>query len=152
MPRLKTAIAGSFKFKKEIDELHEEFGDLGVDVLEPTKGWLYIPGRNIALPSGFRPLPEERYMPGPKEVENRFLTAVRRSNFLYLYNPYQYLGLSAAMEVGFALGCSVPVFAREHVSLENMEYRLDSWKFLQSAIQVATPAETILRIRELADG
>jgi hypothetical protein len=35
---LTTAISGSFKFKPEIDALHDEFADAGVNVLEPSKG------------------------------------------------------------------------------------------------------------------
>lgn len=137
MRKIKTAIAGSFKFKKEIDDLHEEFADYGVEVLEPTKGWLYIP----AITTSFRPLPEERGIPSIRQIEDRFLGAIRRSDFLYLFNHEQYLGVSSSFEVGFALACNTPVFASEPITLANFEYELDTWEFLKSSIRVATPKE-----------
>lgn len=147
---LKTAIAGSFKFKKEIDALHEEFADYGVEVLEPTKGWLFIPTGHIARPTQFRPLPQERDLPGVREIEERFLRAVRRSNFLYLFNPEQYLGLSASFEIGYALAKNKPIFAKEPLSLANVEYDLDSWEFMKEAIRVATPEQAAQSFKEIA--
>jgi hypothetical protein len=142
MSELKTAISGSFKFKKEIDELHDEFADYGVEVLEPTMGWLFTPTvisefRN----TGFRPLPAEKYIKSIGEVEERFLRAIRKSDFLYLYNAEQYIGVSAAMEIGCAHANNKPIYSKEPISIANAEYNLDTFKFLKNAIKIATPAE-----------
>ena len=82
---LKTVISGSFKFKPEIDQLHEAFSDHGVRVLEPTKGWLWTPTMAYEL-GAVRPLPNERGLT-PFEIEERFLRAIDQSHFLYLNNP-----------------------------------------------------------------
>jgi hypothetical protein len=151
MDILKTAAAGSFKFKKEIDELHEEFADHGVKVLEPTKGWLFLPKHIVVPPTGFRPFPDERHYSSIKEVEDRFLTAIRKSHFLYLFNTEGYLGKSATFEVGYALMGEVPIFAKEPISLENVEYDIAKWEFLKDAIRVATPGRASQTIREQMD-
>lgn len=149
MSQLTTAISGSFKFKGEIDALHEEFADHGVTVLEPERGWLYIPSRvGLTQPLGFRPLPGERHMSSPREIEQRFLDTIRRVDFLYLFNPEQYLGLSASMEVGFALAIPKPVFAKEPISPVNVDYDLDKYSFLSEVIKVATPVEAAELIRQ----
>lgn len=143
-----TAIAGSFKFKPEIDALHEEFADSRVRVLEPSLGWLYVPTQIIAPTIGFRPLPDERHMSGIKAIEERFMRAVRQSDFLYLYNTEQYVGASAGLEIGCAIANEKPIFAKEPISLANVDYDLDCLEFLRDAIQVATPAEAARSIRE----
>lgn len=117
MPKeLFCCISGSFsKHKPEIDQAIKEFNDLEVIVLEPAPGWLAKP-QVLRLnpdynPNVFRPLPNEVGL-SPKQIEDRFLRALRQSNFLYLENPSGYIGPSACLEIGFALAQSKPVFAR----------------------------------------
>ncbi len=109
-------ISGSFsKYKPEIDQTIIEYKHLGVTVLEPALGWLAKP-RVLRLspdynPDVFRPLPNEIGL-NPKQIEDRFLSALRQSNFLYLENPSGYIGPSTCLEIGFALAQSKPIFAR----------------------------------------
>lgn len=139
MKQLHTAVAGSFKFKPEIDRLHQEFADFNVTVLEPTQGWLFLPAiHHSANRESFRPLPQERHMPGIKSIENRFLAAIKKSDFLYLFNPGQYIGVSAAFEVGYGLAEGKPVFAAEPISLENVDYDIERHAYLTNAVTVAT--------------
>ncbi|WP_148615471.1 hypothetical protein [Nocardioides rubriscoriae] len=44
-------------------------------------------------------------------VQDRHLEAIRRSDLLWLVCPDGYVGTSASMEVGLAVGLGVPVFA-----------------------------------------
>jgi hypothetical protein len=46
-----------------------------------------------------------------KLVQQRHLEAITNSHFLWLVCPDGYLGVSAAMEIGWALSVGVPVFA-----------------------------------------
>ncbi len=44
-------------------------------------------------------------------VQDRHLAAIQASDFLWLVCPGGYIGLSAAMEIGFAVSAGVPVFS-----------------------------------------
>ncbi len=46
-------------------------------------------------------------------VQQRHLFAIGESDFLWLVAPDGYVGTSAAMEVGFAVACHIPVFCTE---------------------------------------
>jgi len=59
-------------------------------------------------------------------VQDRHLESIRAANFLWLVCPDGYVGQSASMEIGFAAGAGVPIFAtrppadltlREYVSI-----------------------------------
>ncbi len=84
-------------------QLHDEFADHGVMVLEPSKGWLWTPNR-VYEPGDTRPLPTEVGL-NAREIEGRFLRAIDKSNFLYLNNLEGYIGLMAAFEIGLRPAC-----------------------------------------------
>ncbi len=48
----------------------------------------------------------------PLEIEKGHLSAIRQANFVMLHAPDGYVGLSAAMEIGFATAQECPVFSR----------------------------------------
>lgn len=138
--QLQTAISGSFKFKPEIDALHDEFADYGIAVLEPTKGWQPLPFGSIIMPD-FRPLPVERGM-SIDAIEQRFLDAIKKSDFSYVYNPESYIGLSAALEMGFAIGEGKPIYAKETPDfLELSDGDLNQKAYYEKRIAVASIAE-----------
>ena len=130
---LSTCIAGSFKFKPEIDDLIDEFADLGVRVLETTNGWLFAPNSSHQIGDVFRPLPSEREMT-LRQVEDRFLTAVVQTDFLYVHNPEGYMGGSASLELGFAHGRDIPIFASHPLTLANFEFDLADFGYWSSVV------------------
>jgi hypothetical protein len=137
---LKCSVSGSFfKFKPEIDLLIDEFRDLGITVIAPDKGWLYIP-RHLIKPGDleFRPLPRERGM-SVKQIEDGFLEAVKKSHFLYVANFEGHVGNSMGLEMGFAFGCGVPIFLREPIKSEELNDLW--WKEIVDQIPVASPSE-----------
>ncbi len=139
---LKTAISGSFKFKPEIDALHDEFRDHGVTVLEPSKGWLWTPGMQVSPPP-FRPLPAERGL-NIREIEDRFLRAIDEADFLYVLCPKGYIGASTSFEMGYALAGETPVYAGESLDyLELAEGDLERKTFLESSIVIAGVAQVV---------
>ncbi len=146
--RLETAISGSFKFKPEIDRLHEEFADYNVTVLEPSTGWLYIPSKLYGYPTGFRPLPVERGMT-IRAIEERFLQAIERSDFLYVYNPGGYFGLSTAMEMASAFYKEKPVFLYEPLMVELFEGDLGMYLYCKERTTIASPSEAAASMREM---
>lgn len=115
-------ISGSFKFKPEIDAMHEEFRDHGVVVIAPDTGWLFLPRFSLVLPGdsdfGFRPLPSERRMSGPGEIERVFLQQLAESDFVYFCTPEGYAGNSVALEFGYALGLDKPMYGLEPMDVD----------------------------------
>jgi len=138
--RLTACISGSFKFKPEIDSLIDEFADYGVTVLEPTKGWLYVPGILKEPVGTFKPLPQEVGMDA-SQVERRFLSAIARAHFVYLHNQSGYLGVMSSLELGFTIGKNKPIFAREPITLENFENDLATYEAARAHVAIATPFE-----------
>src|SRR5258708_23685300 len=54
--------------------------------------------------------PEEVGLP-VAEIEAGHLDAMRKADFVWLHSPDGYVGTSAALEIGFAHGLGIPVFA-----------------------------------------
>lgn len=140
-------ILGSFKFKKEIDLIREEFEDYKVIVLAPEKGSIYIPPsrRHILISSSFFPLPSEKNLP-IKQVENSFLRSIGISNFAYLVNISGYVGPVVSMEMGFTIAREIPLYAKEKI-----DYRLDpdpKWQERIEKIPVMTPVEALKDFKE----
>ncbi len=141
-PRFKTAISGSFKFKPEIDAMHEEFRDFGVTVLEPSLGWQQLPTTQLTSTS-FRPLPAELGLT-IREIEDRFLRAIDEADFLYVLCAEGYIGPSTALEIGYAFGGDTPVYASQPPDfMELAGYDIERKIFLESSIVIAGVAEVI---------
>lgn len=141
---LKACISGSFsKFKPEIDGLIDDFADLGVEILEPTKGYIGRASIIIADSGDIRPLPDERGM-RDRDIEMRFIAALRRSDFLFLYNRDGYIGTSAGLELGFADAWGKPVYALEaRVPLELVDLDLSMKAYIEDSI-TAVPLEELV--------
>ena len=60
---------------------------------------------------GFVVADHERQKP-PPEIENEHLLALQGADFVWLHAPEGYVGVSAALELGFAHALGIPVFAR----------------------------------------
>lgn len=52
-----------------------------------------------------------------EEIENKHLEAIKKSDFVWMYAPEGYVGLSGAMEIGYAVSFGVPVLT--DVELQN---------------------------------
>lgn len=138
--QLTAAISGSFKFKPEVDALIDAFADIGVQVLEPTRGWLALPS-GLVTPPEFRPLPAERGM-NAIEVERRFLRAVERADFLYVANLFEYIGEMAAYEIGYADRSCKPIYTHKPSDFSMLaEGDLERMAYLQQRLVHASPTE-----------
>jgi len=117
--KIKATVSGSFsKFKDKIDLAIEELEDLGVEVLSPDKGWLYIPKYRVLRITeslGLRPLPSEKDM-SLKQIEDEHLRSISNSDFLYVVDPDGYVGEMVSFEMGFAWAADVPVFSMEQIN------------------------------------
>jgi len=105
-PGISASISGSFKRDlAEIQERIHQFQRKGVNVLSPK------PSKAVSLEGEFVRLQEDKGTPG--EIESRHLEAISRSDFLYVVNPRGYIGRSVALEIGYALSRSIPVYSLE---------------------------------------
>lgn len=98
-------VSGSFhRHMGAIGEAVAELRDLGVRVLSPADP------RVVGEDGDFLFVASDRVLV-PKVVQDRHLRSIASSDFLWLVTPDGYVGSSAAMELGFAVGVGVPVRA-----------------------------------------
>jgi hypothetical protein len=88
---------------REVQAAVYELTDAGVSVLSPADP------RVVAQSGEFLFVASDK-MRIVKLVQSRHLAAIASSDFLWLVAPDGYVGLSAAQEIGFALGKRVRVF------------------------------------------
>lgn len=103
---IRVTISGSFnKHWQAVRGVRDAFVAAGCEVLSPQgreperteDGFLYLKGENGA----------------PHDIERRHLDAIRRSDGLYVVSSGGYVGVSVALEIGYALAMSVPVWSSE---------------------------------------
>lgn len=102
------SVSGSFnKFPMEINSVVRQLRDVGAEVLSPKS---LIPD-SLSSPSGadqFVVLKGDKGLPA--DIEMRHLQAIAKSDFLYVVDPEGYIGVSTALEIGYALAKGVPVY------------------------------------------
>ncbi len=102
-------ISGSFrKHYEPIRKLINEFQELGCQVLSPKESRIVNPGADFI----FLETDQER---DPRKVEERHLFAIAKADCLFICNPEGYMGQSATLEMGYALGQHKPVFVLEEM-------------------------------------
>ena len=131
-PGFEVVLSGSFR--RDIEGLrrtHEELQDLGFVVLSPThvdpsyeaKGFVFMRGEETE---------------SPERIEAKHLDAIQRAALVWLHAPDGYVGLSAALEVGFAHAQGIPVFCLTEISdpiLRQFVQRVDSAKEVVTLIR-----------------
>ena len=103
-------ISGTYRKDNEgLKNDYEEFRDLGCEILSPTSvhvvseadGFVFMEGETSA---------------SPQDIEVNHLNAIQHAQFMWLHAPGGYVGLSAALEVGFAHAIGIPIYSRAPVS------------------------------------
>lgn len=148
--QLSCVVSGSFKFKPEIDRAIEELEDYGVKVWEPEKGWLPLPESRRLLrvgDEGYRPLPSEKGLDS-KQIEDRFLAGLRKSDFMYIVAPEGYAGIMVNFEIGGAMALLTPVFASEPIKLVDPD---PWWQKHIKEIEVLPIKEVVEKMRNIKD-
>jgi len=125
VPGCEAVLCGSFRQDVEgLKRAHEELMDVGCSVLSPSEvvpvhevdGFVFMKGEETETPA---------------RIELKHLEAIQKASFVWLYAPDGYVGLSAALEVGFAHAQGIPVFSRNDVSdvmLKSFTHRVSSPK------------------------
>ncbi len=102
----RVAISGSFrKHWNQIEGARKEFTEEGARVLSPVNGPPELEKEGFAF--------LRADVGSPAELEARHLSAIQRSDLLYVVNPAGYLGSSVALEIGYALAWDVPIWSSE---------------------------------------
>jgi len=102
---LAVTVSGSFKrHLSAIQASVEQFQARGVAVLSPDQPTIVDYFGDFAFVQSDR----RRSIKG---IQNRHLSAIAHSDFLWLCCSDGYVGQSAAMEVGFAVAAGVPIYA-----------------------------------------
>lgn len=134
--KIAVVISGSFKFKREIDLVRDEFEDLGAEVLDPPKG-----GIHLKREDGFKPLKQELYLP-VRAVEDSFLISIKRADLLYVVFLGGYIWETVNMEIGFASALQKPIFLSHQISFHDPEEAW--WKDLVLSLPIKTPAQALI--------
>jgi hypothetical protein len=71
-------------------------------------------------------------------VQDRHLDSIRAASFLWLVCPDGYVGQSASMEIGFAAGAGVPIFATAHPSDLTLREYVSVVRSIEDAVRLAT--------------
>lgn len=103
----KVVVCGSFR--KDIDELQRVLRELdatGCNVVSPLKTEFTTNNNGFAMTKH-----EELF--STEEIENAHLHAITQSDFVFLFAPNGYVGISASFELGFARALDIPCFAFE---------------------------------------
>ena len=114
---LTAAVSGSFhRHMEAITRAVHELAALSVRVLSPADP------RVVAHQGEFLFVASDR-LRSVRLVQDRHLESIRAADFLWLICPDGYVGQSASMEIGYAAGAGVPIFAtREPSDLTLREY------------------------------
>ncbi len=130
---LSVVISGSFRKHLEgINATGKAFADIGVEVLSPKLSNVINPGHEFALL-------ESDDTHDPKTLEQRHLDAITNADALYVFDPEGYVGLSATLEIGWALALGKPIFCKEVAQ----DFTLKLF-----CSEVATPAQVKAKILE----
>lgn len=101
----KISISGSFrKHHNKINHVIAQFENANFDVLSPKKSSALNPNDEFI----FLATDKSKI---PNEIESNHLNAIKHSDILYLVNPDGYIGLSASLEIGWALANNIKIFA-----------------------------------------
>jgi hypothetical protein len=125
---LRATVSGSFRRSMAaVQEAVYALTDAGVRVLSPADP------RVVAQLDDFLFVASD-HLRAVKPVQNRHLSAIAVSDFLWVAAPDGYIGLSAAMEIGYAVALGVPVYSSERPADLTMKQYVEVVPNLQTAI------------------
>ena len=105
MTQITATVSGSFtRHLVEIQRAVAELTEHGVRVLSPEQPTI------VETIDGFVFVASDRHR-SVKLVQDRHLASIAHSDFLWLEDSDGYVGQSAALEIGFAIGLGIPVYS-----------------------------------------
>jgi hypothetical protein len=105
MTRLNVTVSGSFhKHIRAIKEAVSDFNEMDIQVLSPADP------RVVDSVGQFLFVASDKHR-SIRLVQDRHLSAIVHSDFLWLVTPDGYVGQSASLELGFAIAYGIPIFS-----------------------------------------
>ena len=118
--KIKVVLSGSFN--RHLDAIKtsvEVFRSLGVEILSPEDPAVVdVIGEFVVLASDKRL--------SVRGIENRHLEAIRQASFLYIECPDGYIGVSTALELGYAVAHQIPVITSAQLSDQTLLQYVDA--------------------------
>lgn len=71
-------------------------------------------------------------------IEKHHLLGISQSDFVWLYAPDGYVGLSAAFEIGYAAACQIPVFSTSEITDLNLNNFVQKVGSVYQAMKIVT--------------
>jgi hypothetical protein len=103
-------IIGSFrKFYSEICSLIDEFESNGITVLSPKKSYI------VNELNGYVILNSDNKLKKPYQIQQRVFECAEKSDFIYVWNPNGYIGVSTAYEIGHIVEMGKTLYYKEIV-------------------------------------
>lgn len=100
----RVVVSGSFKRQSEdLQKVYDELRALGCQVLSPHSIDF------VSSAGGFVKTTHEHDQT-VREIEDHHLRAIRQADFVWLHAPNGYVGISGAIEIGYAIASNVPIF------------------------------------------
>lgn len=131
---LKATVSGSFhRHMGAITSAVNELMAHSVRVLSPADP------RVVAAQGEFLFVASDRVR-SVRLVQDRHLDSIHAADFLWLVCPDGYVGQSASMEIGFAAGAGVPIFATRHPSDLTLREYVRIVPSISEAIAIITTA------------
>ncbi|MBI4096768.1 MAG: hypothetical protein HY425_03580 [Candidatus Levybacteria bacterium] len=109
------AIAGSFRFKPDIDALIGDINAQEISVLAPPKGNVMKKKDDFKILEGNLDL-------GEADIEAAFIQEMSEADALYIYAKDGYIGRSVKAELRFAIECGIPIFVSEPLKVNIGKY------------------------------
>lgn len=108
MKHYKSLIIGSFrKHYNQMVDIIDIFNKNAIEVLSPREAIIINPEDEFVV---FDYDPKDL---SDKEIEDKVLEKMHNVDFVYLYNPGGYIGLSASFEIGYCHAHGIKVYAFE---------------------------------------
>lgn len=137
MESVKVTVSGSFhRAMGAVQEVVQDFADRGSFVLSPADPRVVDEFGDFIFVASDR-------VRRIRTVQGRHFASIAASDLLWLVAPDGYVGLSAAMEIGFAASRGIPVFSDEVPS----DLTVRQWVEV-----VRSPAKAIEKIAAVGDG
>ena len=106
---MKSLIIGSFrKHYDQMLDIIDHFNKAEIEVLSPNKAKIINPEDEFVI------LDSDPEHLSDKEIQDVVLSKIHKVDFVYLYNPEGYIGLSASFEIGYCHAHGIKIYAYEH--------------------------------------
>lgn len=135
---LKVVVSGSFrKHLNQIRLVINNFRTSGVFILAPETSEM------TSLEKEFVVLVSDDPTKKPNELENDFLKAIARADFLYVVDVDGYIGYSVASEIAYARLNQIPIIISESIKGFGPEVSEEIQLLLVGSVVSQMPAEQI---------